>query len=386
MTSSVRAYTCPSCGGSLAIRSGALRAECGSCRTPCAVVDPDARLLAGPRVRLEPRIDASGAVALVRAALSSWPVDEHAADRALFRRPELVYVPFCEVRSLQAGTVVRRGTPRSVRGGTVDYSTGVRRFLDDDGREISEGEYYRRRDFVPLEAQVMLRDVRTILATAGPDEWELGRIGIAEMLDDPSVLLAPFDAAKVSADATVLTPRIGPKEILATDARFLPDTEGTRVEHMAVRVRWIYHPLYVVRWDLGRHPYTFVVGAVDGEIVHGRAPETARRGRVVALAAAVAIGLPLGSAIAVVSDAWGRGADAQLLRIALRIWPAWLFFLFLLVSFLAVVWSEFRFRGEVVFGAGGPSVRRLARPGTTAIERFANRVGRMLDDSVRPRE
>lgn len=382
MNASVRAFSCPSCGGALAVRGGALRAECGSCRTPCAVVDAEARLIAGPRLRVLPRIAPAAAVAAVRAGLASWPVDEDVAGQALFRRPELVYVPFCEVQSVQAGTIVRRGTPRAVRGGVVDYSTGKRRFLDDDGVEISETEYYRRRDVAPLEAQVMLRDVRTTAVTAGPDEWELWKIGIESVIDDPSAGIVPFDPAEVASVATVLTPRSGPRELLAVDARYIPETEGTRVEHMAVRVRWIYHPVFVVRWDLGRHPYTFVVDAVSGEILHGRAPETARRGRMLALAAAAGIGFPLGKAVAIFSELGGREA-LRFFRFVGEAWPLAALLVFVVLSFLAVVWSVFRFRGEVVFGRGGVSIRRLARPETTGIERFTQRVGEYLDESLR---
>lgn len=383
MTAAVRALACPSCGGALAIRSGDLRADCGSCRTPCAIVDPEARLRAGPRVRIVPRVSPAVAVAAVRTALSSWPVDEQVNSRALFRRPELVYVPFCEVQSLQAGIVVRQGRTESVRGGSVDFSTGVRRFLDDDGREIAESDYYRRRERSSMEAQVVLRDVRTIVPVAGPEDWELHRIAVADLLDDAAVRIVPLDLTEVAAEATLLTPRLGPQEILASDARFQPDTDGTRIDHMAVRARWIYVPVFVVRWDLGRHPYTFVVHGVDGSILHGRAPETLRRGRLLALGAAVVIGFPLGNMIAILMEPAARGALRHLLRVLVDGVPAVVAVLLVVLSFLAMVWSEFRFRGEVVFGAGGASIRRIARPETTGIERLANRVAGWLDDWAR---
>jgi hypothetical protein len=330
-----------------------------------------------------PRVTPAAAVAAVRIALSHWPVDERVSARALFRRPELVYVPFCEVQSVQAGIVMRQGRAESVRGGSVDFSTGVRRFLDDDGREIAENDYYRRRERPSMEAQVVLRDVRTIVPVAGPEDWDLHRVAIADLLDDSAVRLVPLDLTEVAAEATLLTPRLGPQEILARDARFLPDIEGTRIDHMAVRARWIYLPVFVVRWDLGRHPYTFVVQGVDGSILHGRAPETLRRGRLLALGAAVVIGFPLGNAIAILMEPSSRGALRHLLRFVIDGVPAVAVVLLVLLSFLAMVWSEFRFRGEVVFSAGVASIRRIARPATTGIERLANQVAAWLDDWAR---
>lgn len=375
MTAAVRALACPACGGALSIGSGEMRAACGSCGTPGAVVDPGARLRAGPRLRIVPRVSPASATATVRFAIAEWPVDERVPDEAVIRPPELVYVPFWEVASLQSTIRLRKVSTALVRGGRVDFSTGTRRFLDDAGREIAEADYYRRRERTVADAQIVLRDMRAVRLAGGPADWNLAVVNLNELLDDPETRLLPLDPAELAGTASVLTPRLSPSHVLAEAAEPLRSGEQP-VRDIAVRSRLIHVPVWVVRWSIGRHAYTFVVSGVDGKILHGRAPETRRRGRLYAFAAAVVIGFPLGCLVHFIAhgDRGGVGFS-MLIRTAISAWEVPAGALVLMLSFLAVVWSEFRFRGEVEFGPWGARTKRHAKPPRTAIERLANEAG-----------
>lgn len=369
----IRAVSCPSCGGAAMIRADRESGPCASCGTACALVDSPAPR----RVGIVPHVSASEAGSIVRDALAHSPADDRVRrfEGVSFEPAALVYAPFLEIEAIRAGTVVRNCGARKVRGGTVDWSTGARRFLDDQGNEIGEQAYYARRTVPVTDTIVILAQHRSVEPVGGPAEWRLTGAGVGAMLEQDDVEVVPFGAGDAArSGAAVLAPTTA-AAVEGSLRQFAGSAESADIELVSPQVRLVFLPVWVVRWKLGTHPHVFAVDAVRGKVLHGTAPEGRRRSAGYAVAACATTGVFFFGAIELCSGMGryaGNDADDVLFM--------FLLLAFLLVTLLAFAWGEFRYRGEVVFRPDGPEVIKPDRPTETGFDRFAARLGEFLAD------
>jgi hypothetical protein len=378
---SVRHLGCPACGATLTRRPDERTVRCRACGNRSVLVGIDA----APRSCVVPRVSRERATVIVRTHLAKWPVRDGTAERAAVLACELFWVPYAEFEALQAGTVRRSKGVQHVRAGRVDWSDGWRRFVDAHGNEITEREHYERRPQEVVDTAVLLRTHRAAGPAAGLPDWGLDAVDPAKLRDDPDVRLVPFGSPEAP-PGHVLAPRRGRSE--AEDElrrRAVAMGSETHFEFLASDLRYLYVPVWLVRYRVDRHPYAFVVDGVHGRVLAGRAPETPRRGVVAVVVAAALVGFPLGKAAAALA-----GGDAATVGHALAIALesvaqlgvfAMILPVLLLIP-LAYAWGEFRFRGEVVFGPAGARVVKLARPAQTLPERLLDKLLDAMDRQV----
>lgn len=371
MTRDARHLGCPSCGATLPRREDVRTIRCIACGTRCAIV------AAVPVVRFQvlPRVTRAESVAKVRDALARWPVRAGAAEAAAVVSCEIVWAPYYELEAVQAGTIVRTLGTTTKRTGHVDWSQGRRRFLDDAGNEIPEHEHYRRREVSVKDTAVLLRQHRVSGVAGGPADWGLGEISIAELREDPDVRFVPRGSRDAPPGAWISI-RTGTAEAEAVLRRSVDARAEADVELLSPDLRYVHVPLHVVRLRVGGHPYTFVVDAVRGRILTGRAPEARRRGALFLVLAGAFLGMILGKSV--------RGAVSHGDGISLHVWlrvlgaalegggVLALLVPLVLVMPLAHAWSEFRFRGEVRFGPRGAEVVKLSRPPRTFLDKVVD--------------
>lgn len=375
----VRHLGCPSCGATLARREDERTVRCSACGNRCVLTGVEAI----PRFQVVPAVGRERATAIVRAALAKWPVRAGTAERAAIVAADLVWVPFYEFEAVQAGFVRHTKQVQSVRGGRVDWSEGRRRFVDPQGREISEAEYYRRRDVGVVDTTVVLRSHHVTGAAAGADGWRLEEIDLDRILSAPSVRVVPFGSPDAP-QGHVLPPRRGRTDA-EEDVRRVAAThaDASEMSFLAPELRYVFTAVWVVRYRVDRHPYTFVVDATDGRVLTGRAPEAPRRGALFLVLAGAYVGFPLGKILATAADDGTRSVGTLAAIVARFCFssPILLAFvpLVLLVP-LAAAWGEFRFRGEVVFTPDGATVEKLARPARTFLERVVDWIVRSIDE------
>jgi hypothetical protein len=152
---------------------------------------------------------------------------------------------------------------------------------------------------------------------------------------------------------------------------------------LAPDLRYLFVPVWVVRLRVGRHPYAFVVDAVRGRILSGRAPEAPRRGALFVVLVAAYLGFPLGKVAALAASGRFSGIGEVLggvVSVAVELGPILLLVPAFLLFPIAFAWGEFRFRGEVAFEPGGVRVVKSSRPRRTFLERL---IDRMVETSER---
>jgi hypothetical protein len=377
---SVRHLGCPACGATLVRREDQRVVRCRACGNRCVLAGVEV----ARRFQVVPKVARERAVAVVRGALAKWPVREGAADEAAFVATDLFWVPVQEFEALQAGTVVRDRGKKDVRGGHVDWSEGRQRFLDEHGREIAQSEYYRLRPGRIFDTGVVLRTHRDTALAGGPDGWGLDGIDLRRLRDDPDVEVVPFGAREAPRGVVLPVQRTRAE---AEDAvRGMAEAFGAaEMDFLGADLRHVFVPVWVVRYRVDRHPYTFVVDGVSGAVLSGRAPEAPRRGVLFVVCAAAYLGFPIGKLVAVAVSGGGRsvaGAAGAAVHLAAEFGFLSLVVPVLLLLPLAFAWGEFRFRGEVVFRKDGPRVEKLARPARTFLEKAIDWLLAQIDRAV----
>lgn len=374
----IRHLGCPACGATLVRRADARTVRCRACGNRCVLVGIDA----APRSCVVPRVTRERATAIVRDHLGRWPVRDGTAERAAILACELFWVPYAEFEALQAGTVRRSQGVAYVKQGRVDWSQGRRRFVDAQGRELTEAEHYERRRQEVVDTAVLLRTHRDVRPAAGLPDWGLDTLDVAKLRGDPDVRIVPVGSPDAPS-GHLLAPRRG-REHAQEDVRRLAAAVGGEmdVDFLASDLRYLFVPVWLVRYRIDRHPYAFVVEAVHGRVLSGRAPETPRRGAVAVVLAAAFVAFPVGKTIGALASGDGAGVG-QALGLAFQAVAQLGVFAFvipvLLLLPIAHAWGEFRFRGEVVFGPGGARIVKFARPSRTALERLLDRLLDMMD-------
>lgn len=381
----VRHLGCPACGATLTRREETRTVRCRACGNRIALAGVEGTT----RFQIVPSVSREGAIATVRRCLASWPVREGTAARAAIVATELFWVPFHEFEALQAGTVLRSRGVQIVRAGRVDWSTGARRFVDAQGREISESEHYERRRTEILDTAVVLRTHRTSGPAGGAADWGLSAIDLAALRDDDQVRIVPFGSPGLPR-GHVLPQHRGRAEI-ERDVRGTAGAQGNaELTFLASDLRVVFVPVWIVRYRVDRHPYAFVVDAVRGSVLSGRAPETLRRGVLFVVVAASFVGFPVGKLIAVLAEGSASNAAQAIVHlldmfVELGVLSAVVAIVLLLP--LAWAWGEFRFRGEVQFRPDGARVIKLSRPATTWLERkvdgLSNAVERIAEEGFK---
>jgi hypothetical protein len=354
--------------------------RCRACGTRSVLAGVEAP----SRFQVLPRVERDAAVRTVRTALSKWPVRDGTADRAAVVAADLVWVPFWEYEAVQAGTVLRSRGMQTVRTGRVDWSQGRRRFLDPEGREISESEHYKLRSVEVQDTAVVLRTHRSTGVAAGPRDWGLQAIDVAAIRDDPDVRIVPRGSPEAPA-GHFLAPVSGRREAESEVLRIVGAGSRAEFDLLAPDLRYLFVPVWVVRLRVDRHPYAFVVDAVHGRILSGRAPEAPRRGALFVVLAAAYLGFPVGKIVATLVAGSGSGLG-HVLEVAFplvaELGVVSLGVLAFLLFPLAFAWGEFRFRGEVAFGPGGATVVKSSRPQRTFLERVIDRLSEMADRAL----
>lgn len=371
MTREASHLGCPSCGATLPRREDARTLRCAACGTRCAVVTP----VPVTRFQVLPRTTRAESVARVRSALARWPVRAGAAESAAVVSCELVWAPFYEFEAVQAGIVVRTIGTKTERSGRVDWSRGRRRFVDDAGNEIPDHEYYRRREVTVKDTAVLLRQHRAAGVAGGPSDWRIATISVEELRQDPDVRIVPR-GSREAPPGVWLSVRVGAPEAEESLRRAVDAAGPSAVELLAPDLRYVHVPLHVVRLRISGHPYTFVVDAVRGRILSGRAPEARRRGALFLVLAGAFLGLLVGKTAYAVATHDGGISAATWFRIAGAMLEGGgalaLLVPLVLVLPLAHAWSEFRFRGEVVFGPNGAEVVKSSRPPRTFLDKVVD--------------
>lgn len=362
----VRHVGCPACGATLAFREGQRTAPCAACGGRALL-----RLGDGiARERVAANLDAAAAIARVRRAWSEGPVDPDLAAAARFDVPEAFLAPLWEVEAVRAGLVERDLGVMSVRSGhMLRDADGKARYVDDAGREIPVHEYYLRRERPVRDTRVhLLADARSGPA-GGPAEWRLEAFDVAALRADPSVTFTPWSHDDAARDASVLPVRVAATEAARTTGGIAND-----LHLLGAEVRYVYVPLWVVRCRAAGRTYTYVIDAVQGRILAGRAPEAPRRGALVGGLAAAAIGFVAGKiAATIVASPSGVAGLVVALDPGLLLWVGLAATVALFFP-LSVGWAEYRYRGEVDFGPSGARVVKLGRPRDTWVEKLMGRV------------
>lgn len=328
---------CAACGSTLGLREGQRLVRCTHCGSEFLAVVPG--FVA--RFRVAPVLDAKAADAVVRRALKHPEVERGMAKDAKVGRPELYWVPFYEVDGLQVSTYVeKKGGRPDTRLCFVDYQAqGCAEALSEWGLSELRPRALRQRASLPLLPAVA---------------EDLSRTG--HVLPAPPIPLAALT----------------PNEPVATKHEIV--ASGSKL--IGVERRYVYHPVWRVGVQDGKHPYGLVVDGVSGELLSGRLPQDRRMASLWLLVTLAFFALVLGRSL-------HFSFRLDHLLVLFELWTIVLPVVGTLISMLfialAVFWSETRFRGEVVFSRQGASVEKLGRPPETKLERWAAQVGRTLE-------
>ncbi len=329
---------CESCGSTLGVRDGQRLVRCTHCNSEYLALIPGFI----PRFLVHPALDESRAQGVAKAALRHAEVDRGFAADAKVGRAQLYWVPFYEVDGLQVSTYVekRAGGRADTRLAFVDFQNqGCAEDLQDWGLKDLRPRVERQRASLPL-------------IPASPEE--MNKRG--HVLPVPPI---PESASR-------------PNEPIATKYQIV--ASGSKL--LGPEQRYVYHPVWRVDvWDK-RHPYVLTVDALSGDLLAGRLPQDRRLASLWLLTTLALFSLLLGRGLT-----WGLSLEHVLMLI--EVWPVVLplvggILLALFIAF-AVLWSEIRFRGEVVFSRHGTKVEKLGRPPETRLERWADEVSRGLE-------
>ncbi|HUO87370.1 MAG TPA: hypothetical protein VM617_08250 [Thermoanaerobaculia bacterium] len=248
----VKGVSCPSCGGSLEVDSGARVIHCAFCSTGLLAT---ARL-GVRRFAVAPEIDGATATAAAR----SWLGRGLAKDPRLRKEAEvgdtyLAYLPFFRISA-----------------DVVGWALGT----EERRRTVGSGKNRRTETYeVDVEKRVERHCERTLPAV------HVAELGV-QRVDLAGDRLVPFDADALESTGMVFVPTRSESEARREAlARFGEENDPGR-GLKRVRFRYVatvrealsvvYYPLWVVRYHFRGRAYLALVDGEDGHLAYGKAP------------------------------------------------------------------------------------------------------------------
>jgi hypothetical protein len=306
---------CPRCGGAIELPIGQQVAACPFCHTPLLVVGDHGI----ERLSVRPRVTSQAA----RECLATWFGDGWHKDPTLRREARvgegfLCFLPFyrvtADVIGIALGTEQRRRTVGSGKNRRTEvYYVDVERTREGSGERVIPAVQ-------TAEWGLQSVDLRGDELVAFERD-ELERQG---MVFPPTTSAADALEAALVSIREELDPATGLHEVRF---RFL--------ESLRERLRLVYYPLWVLRWEHRGRSYQAVIDAEDGKLAYGKAPgnDTYRAAALVASQATAAF-------VLTTAIQWLEDAEPAMVA---------------LVAALAILywgWRRFRWGGEVVEGTG----------------------------------
>ncbi len=303
----LKAVSCPSCGGAAGnLTPGDVR-DCPYCDVPLTLVASGV----GGSAAIEPEVSYEQARRCVETFLSAPGTPDGLKEKAARRGIDLTFVPFLDILLIQAAA---EKPPVRCRLGVTRFTAIA---LEGEGRDIGA-------DRVPTDR---------VRGTAA----------------------APFDAVGLASRGIVLEPQRRPESIRLPGIMSEPVT----IER---RVKVIYYPVWLARFSYGRSLYQVSVDGLTGEVLRGVAP--ARMDRRVLAGAGFTL---LFSALAGVVMAHPR----ILWEMVIHITDAGALIAGGLLLVLAAAWDRLRFRRELVVEGPSRRQQPINRPKETTLEALA---------------
>ena len=357
---SVTAAGCVGCGGTLLLQENERLLDCPWCGIPLLIHAPEHI----PRHVLPNTLTVADVRRHVRDALSRVEIPPEACQAGARARPQLYWVPFHE---LDARLIVRSILKMNSWDGMRYSADGMPRYTDNTGMPITAVEYQQRKSTANYDTRVRLHEVYEINPATELAGWGLENLNLRKMRIG-GLQAVPYDPVALQVEGLVVTPDRSREELLqmSEKGRIL-GLQSWQTEQQAElcekRIHLLYCPIWRMRYSFSGRHYTMTVSGLDGTILAGNAPENHVRGLMAMLLAGASVGLPASVLIKLIA----MGGDG-LFSLTALIGEGLV--LLILLSGLALSWSEFRFRGELHFGADGASVVRIKLPAKTPIASF----------------
>jgi hypothetical protein len=289
-------------------------------------------------------------------------------------------VPFYELEARVLGRFKMRTGTRKERGGrVVQGPDGETSYLGPDDAPITAEQYYKGSDITAYDTRVRMHEFYRSGPATRLEGWGLDAVDV-RALRDAAGALERFDPVQVQSRAVVFSPDRS-REAFQKDAEASFDTSVAdwEIDLGERRLQMLYAPIWRARFRCEERAYTVHIEAVTGGILRGTAPQAHARGTLAMLLVAGYLALPvskvlknldyLGDVMAVFGGSVGSIA----------------FFLFPILGLfpLAYAWSEFRYRGEVVFRGDSADVVKLSIPPKTALDKLLDRSMDALQEVTR---
>lgn len=333
---SVNHIRCPACNGAVGITNVDRILKCAYC---------DARLLIDnpgfvPQYYIPTQTDEVTARRKLQNFLTQKVMPKGLLHHSRFSSATLCYVPFQEFKARRLGTMetaVEKVTRASL-GSNMDSDTGL---------GVTYG--HNQQKSVTRETEVIMGDLHRIEPAVTLPQFGLEHCGVFEQLKN-NVALRPFANAAQRGNIRVYPPTIAPETIVEQlnikgfSSSVIDDT--TYVES---RSRLVYYPLWRLRYRFSGRLYSAVLDGITGELIVAKAPEGDQLRVMTLLFGVTFIGVLLGNIFKSVSL-------GEHLSQLVTLGPAGVFgpvvtFLAIVVvgigAVWALVWSQFRYPGEV---------------------------------------
>ncbi|MBN2802652.1 MAG: hypothetical protein JXR91_06135 [Deltaproteobacteria bacterium] len=323
--SDVTHLSCPACKGAVGFTQIYRIITCAYCGTSLLVE-------AGnhvPEYYAEHKIDKEKARRILQKFLLNKALPQSLMKHAAFKKAELSYLPFNELKAKRAGTIER----------------------------VKKSERYSLNSLVPpvesRDTAVITGDVHRIEPAVAINDLGIEDIDIMEQLRSRTIELLPFSRSEQGANGRIFIPEIDPSTMieqmsLKGFANDLNDHTG----YMEIRARRIFYPVWRLQYRFKNRVYNGVIDGVTGHPLFMSAPQ-GDNSRIKWLVAGVSISaFVFGKMLKQISfferlrDAFDTGLDKTgsvgggvILIIILSL---------LLALLWIAVWNQFRYSGDVV--------------------------------------
>ena len=370
---------CPRCGGVLQVDGASRRVDCPYCGAPLLLDNPGHV----PRFVLPHRVDARGARDALRRALAHGEVLPEARAAAESAEISLFYVPFYELEARVLGRFRMRTGVRKERGGqAIQGPDGETTYVDFDGAPITAERYYKGQDVDDYDTRVRMHEFYRAGPATRLEGWGLD-VADVKKLREAAGTPRHFDPIAAQAEAPVFSPdRSRDAFVKDAEAAFDTSVADWEVDLGERRLQVLYLPVWRARFRCEKRDYALNIEAVTGGVLGGAAPQAHARGTLAMLLVAGYLALPIAKVLKNI-EYFGE----IMAVFGGSVGPFFLFLAPVLALFpLAYAWSEFRYRGEVVFRGDGAEVVKLAIPPKTALDKLLDQTMEALQNIARDME